>query len=412
MGDSLASGNSAVDLALLPSYWHEAPRRWGHQLHSLCSYFAMFPPQLARVFIDWLSEPGDVVYDPFSGRGTVSLEALLLGRVGLASDANPLAQVLSQAKTTIPSRIQLEARLTELETSGRRSRRKLDKEPADIRMLYSDGTLRQLVFLKHALDRTDPTDAFLIATILGLLHANHSKTGATRGFSISMPNTFAMSPHYVRKYIKEHKLVRPEVDVFALVRARLDGLDLPNETKTAGAAWLQDATRAPAWPSQQRARLVITSPPYLHVIKYVKYYWVRLWFLGESPRSVDDQLMSSSSLTRYVEFMTKVCTQLAPVVEDDGYVCLVIGDVRHGNDHLNLAESVWEQAIKPLGWHLHGIVADEIPERHKVSRIWKNNTGRATKTDRILLLSPSVTSLPGFSEPTWDKPTFSKGAAA
>ena len=31
----------------------------------ICSYFAMFPPQIAYVFIQWLTQPGDVVYDPF-----------------------------------------------------------------------------------------------------------------------------------------------------------------------------------------------------------------------------------------------------------------------------------------------------------------------------------------------------------
>ncbi|MBX3328698.1 MAG: hypothetical protein KF682_22720 [Nitrospira sp.] len=64
-------------LTQLPPMWRRAPRRWGHELHSLCSYMAMFPPMLPRVFIEWLSKPGDVVYDPFSGRGTTLLESLL-----------------------------------------------------------------------------------------------------------------------------------------------------------------------------------------------------------------------------------------------------------------------------------------------------------------------------------------------
>jgi DNA modification methylase len=38
--------------------------------------------------------------------------------------------------------------------------------------------------------------------------------------------------------------------------------------------------------------MVFTSPPYLQVIKYAKYNWVRLWFLGEEPSLVDEQLMA------------------------------------------------------------------------------------------------------------------------
>src|SRR6266545_5048070 len=100
--------NKQPNLSLLPRRWHRAPRRWGHPLHSLCSYFAMFPPQIANVFVRWLTAPGDSVYDPFSGRGTVPLEAVLLGRRGLGSDANPLAVALTQAKAQIPSRIRAE----------------------------------------------------------------------------------------------------------------------------------------------------------------------------------------------------------------------------------------------------------------------------------------------------------------
>src|SRR5947209_6626116 len=95
----------------LPELWRQAPRRWGHGLHGLCSYFAMFPPQLAHTVISWLTEPGDSVYDPFAGRGTVALEAALLGREAFSSDANPLATVLTQAKTVVPTRAMLLARL-------------------------------------------------------------------------------------------------------------------------------------------------------------------------------------------------------------------------------------------------------------------------------------------------------------
>src|SRR3954467_10008032 len=103
--------SSTPYLSGLPTRWRRAPRRWGHPLHSVCSYFAMFPPQLASVFIRWLTRPGDVVYDPFAGRGTAPFEALLHGRVGLGSDANPLAHALTQAKVRIPSAVAVNRRL-------------------------------------------------------------------------------------------------------------------------------------------------------------------------------------------------------------------------------------------------------------------------------------------------------------
>jgi hypothetical protein len=157
----------------------------------------MFPPQLPNVFIRWLTEPSDAVYDPFSGRGTVPLEAVLAGRRAYASDANPLAAALSAAKVHIPASSRVHARITQLE--NRFAAPTIDEVPDHIRMLYSRSTLRQLVYLKEELVRARRVDALLVATVLGLLHGNHSKGGATRGLSISMPNTFAMAPGYVRE---------------------------------------------------------------------------------------------------------------------------------------------------------------------------------------------------------------------
>jgi hypothetical protein len=82
---------------------------------------------------------------------------------------------------------------------------------------------------------------------------------------------------------------------------------------------------------------------------------------------------------------------------------LVIGDVRRGQAQLNLAEHVWERVAKPAGWQHHGTIVDALPVGGKVSRIWKDNSGRATKTDRLLLLSPwPGTSLPAFPDIDWN----------
>ncbi len=386
----------------LPDLWQRAPRRWGHPLHSLCSYFAMFPPQLASVFIRWLSRPGDVVYDPFAGRGTVPLEALLHGRVGYGADANPLAHALTSAKARVPSRRSIARRLSRLERGFDPVSVDTSDVPEQIRMLYAPGTLRQLVYLRRELG-TRGSDSLITGMTLGMLHANHSAAGATRGFSISMPNTFAMAPGYVREYIERQRLRAPEVDVFAMLRARAERYGLPARSVRLGASWLHDATALPpARVRRARPRLVFTSPPYLEVIRYGKYNWVRLWFLGRSAPEVDAQLMASASLPRYLGFMEQVLARLKRTVAEDGYVCLVIGDVRRGEQDLNLACEMWHQVAEPAGWHRHGIVADHVPTARKVSRIWKNNPGRATRTDRVLVLSPSAgVELPGPVRIDW-----------
>ena len=93
-------------------FW-TAKQRQAAYLHEL-SYRACFKPQLPRFFIDLLTEEGDRVYDPFSGRGTTVIEAGLLGRKVIANDINPLSRILSSPRLTVPSLDALRKRLREI----------------------------------------------------------------------------------------------------------------------------------------------------------------------------------------------------------------------------------------------------------------------------------------------------------
>ena len=87
-----------VSTSELESDWHEAPRGWGHSLHTLSPYIGGFPPALARYFIERYSNEGDTVLDPFCGGGTTSLEAGICNRQVLANDAFTYAHDLTIAK--------------------------------------------------------------------------------------------------------------------------------------------------------------------------------------------------------------------------------------------------------------------------------------------------------------------------
>ena len=85
------------ELAIAPE-WKTQQRLWGHSLHPMCSYLASFPAALAHAFIARYSRSGDVVLDPFSGRGTTPLQACAEGRIGVGNDLNPFAHLLTASK--------------------------------------------------------------------------------------------------------------------------------------------------------------------------------------------------------------------------------------------------------------------------------------------------------------------------
>jgi site-specific DNA-methyltransferase (adenine-specific) len=210
-----------------------------------------------------------------------------------------------------------------------------------------------------------------------------------------MPNTFAMAPRYVARYITRHRLRAPQVDVLAFLEARLKRFSLPVEKYHAGRAWRQDVRLKPRWPARvEPAKLIFTSPPYLGVMRYAKLNWIRHWLLGNEPEEIDSRLFSSGSLDRYTSFMSTVLRQLRGVLRDDGFVCLVIGDVRRSSGEVRLAQVVAESCIAGSGLRMLGMVSDRVPVEHKVSRIWGKTKGRATKTDRILILGAQNARLP------------------
>src|SRR5438128_969974 len=97
----------------VPTYLNEfwtARQRAAHSLHEI-SYRACFKPQLPRFFIQRLTEPGELVYDPFMGRGTTVIEAALLNRIPCGCDINPLSVFLTKPRLEPPSVRRVDERL-------------------------------------------------------------------------------------------------------------------------------------------------------------------------------------------------------------------------------------------------------------------------------------------------------------
>jgi len=67
--------------------------------HDYHKYPAKFIPQLTSRLIKENSRAGDLVCDPFMGSGTTLVEALINGRRVYGTDINPVAVLISKAKT-------------------------------------------------------------------------------------------------------------------------------------------------------------------------------------------------------------------------------------------------------------------------------------------------------------------------
>ncbi len=416
---------SALPVLALEADWKDQTRLWGHSLHPMCSYLASFPAAMAHAFIARYSRPGDVVLDPFSGRGTAPVQAAAEGRIGVGNDLNPLAHVLTAAKLDPATAVEARTRLLALRLgwladadawtaigrqaglrpghpsafipragSGGGPDARDEALPSEVAVAFHAVTLGQVAHLRSRLQLDDRVDRFLAAALAGILHG---KTPAY--LSTVMPNTFSMAPRYVRAFVERTGYEPPERDAFGSLGAKLDRLyrqPLPNTT---GIALLGDARTAGLRVRQalrergmgDRARLVVTSPPYLRVLKYGYYNWLRTWLLGFDANAIDASLDQAHQPEAYIGFLREVLADLRPALTDDGIAVLVIGDVemdrgKPSTAGLGLAERVWEEAAYPAGFRLAGLVRDDVAANRKMTRLWGVEAGQATKTDVILVL--------------------------
>jgi hypothetical protein len=443
--------------------WKDQQRLWGHSFHPMCSYLASFPAGLVHAFLARYTRPGDVVLDPFSGRGTTPLQACAEGRLGAGNDLNPFAQILTAAKVDPPTKADVKTRLASLRlawaatagewqelaaaivanpgspnllvpgpgsrpvaapprkgSAGAVGRGSSTSEPAasavaplvstapvptrpdapvpaEVALAFHPQTLAQVLFLRAGLDADGRTDRFLLAALTGILHGKSASY-----LSAVMPNTFSMAPRYVREFVARTGFRSPERDAFGLLDEKLRrlyrqplpptrGLALLGDARDAGVRF-REALRARGLP--ERARLVVTSPPYLRVVKYGYYNWLRLWLLGYDAAAIDDLLDDAHHRDAYLVFMREVLRGLRAALADDAVIALVIGDVeldrgRPTAGGVGLAETVWEAAAAPEGYRLAGIALDDIAAGRKMTKLWGDEAGQATKLDRILVLAVS-----------------------
>ena len=428
------SGPRAAQLALdlvphLPPLgidpeWKDQQRLWGHSFHPMCSYLASFPAALAHAFIARYSRRGDVVLDPFSGRGTTALQACAEGRIGVGNDLNPFAHLLTAAKVEPASRAEAATRLAGLRLSWAANGRAWEElaarvvrrpshpgsrvpaagsgggiadgselVPAEVALCFHPRTLGQLLMVRTALRLDRPTDRFLAAALTGILHGKSASY-----LSEIMPNTFSMAPRYVRDFAARTSFQSPQRDVFDGLEKKLARLFRHDLPPTSGLALLGDsrdialrargALQGRGLPD--RARLVVTSPPYLRVVKYGYYNWLRTWLLGFDAKAIDATLDDAHHREPYLAFLRDSLAGLRPILTDDAVVVLVIGDVefdrgRRIRGGVGLAERVWEAAAAPEGYGLAGIALDDVAANRKMTKLWGSEAGRATKTDGILV---------------------------
>lgn len=298
----------------------------------------MFPEAFVRRNVQAWSRPGDLICDPFMGRGTTILESLLNGRKAIGCDTNPVAYCVSRAKAVPPDLDDVMARLKalELQFAGFSSHA---AEASDdfFNLCFHESTLQQVLFLRKRLAwREDNVDCFIAALALGCLHGESHRSAMY--LSNRMPRTISTKPAYSVRWWKENGCLPPKRDAFSVIRALARFRYESTLPAIKGRVVEGDARRAAQLlrPYRERVALVVTSPPYLDITDYHEDQWLRLWFLGGPPKPVtrqgkDDRHRGTES---YWQFLAEAWRGVVPLLRENAQVVVRIGGSRLGQEEL------------------------------------------------------------------------------
>ncbi|QGJ68935.1 Site-specific DNA-methyltransferase [Planctomycetales bacterium 10988] len=247
-------------------------------------YYAMFPSKFAESVILEYTEAGDVVLDPFAGRGTGIYSASIHNRHGIGIEINPVGWVYSRAKLRPSPKNDLLARLKELGEKSYRYTSSANQLPFFFERCF---TLEVRAFLLAARDclnwRRSKVDWTLMALLLIHLHGKR-----TDSLSNQMRQTKSLSPPYAIRWWDEHQQHPPTVDPIEFMTKKIEwryAKGVPRGSRSE--IYLGDSvTRLTGFKKTLasygtgKAKLLFTSPPYCGVTNYHYDQWLRLWLLG------------------------------------------------------------------------------------------------------------------------------------
>ena len=254
-------------------------RNWGHGLHSLCSYQGKLKPAIAHNLVKTFVPEGGKVLDPFSGVGTIPLEAALNGMKSYGIDISVPAYYISSAKISAHLKGECLNYIEQLHgfiRFNQCSEREINEAKQfgfnkTLSEYYEDKTLREIILARRFFKENypkNPSEMLVVSALLHILHGNRPYALSRRSHPI-VP--YAPQGEFIYK-----NLVRNLTDK---VNRTLDK-ELPVNF-TPGKIFNQDTTAV--WPQEiSDVDAVITSPPFFGSTRFYLANWLRIWFTGWS----------------------------------------------------------------------------------------------------------------------------------
>lgn len=380
--------------------------------HCYHAYPAMMIPQVARRLITDFKPTGgcSIIFDPYMGSGTTLVEASLRGIDSVGTDINPLARMMTVAKTTHFDVEQIERYLSQIALLSFNYDEKEVKDRdfshiSNYTFWYSEDVLLKLSYLSQQIENYDEKVRLFFNVALS---------------EVVREVSFTRNGEFKRFRMKEEKIKDFHPDVFSLFESKLNrniiGLKSYNETAPNCTTRVCDFNTVGGIPDEELADesvdMIVTSPPYGDSRTTVAYgqfsRWANEWFRFSNSQNLDNILMGggkqheerfqtqsieeelnqikSQDEKRYYEVVSflndykRSIDNISPKIRKGGRICYVVGNRNVKGVQIPL-DFFTAEMFERNGFSFETIIVREIPSKRMPSKTSPTNvTGAKVST--------------------------------
>lgn len=386
--------------------------------HSYHRYPAKFIPQLAARLIKENSQVGELVCDPFMGSGTTLVESIVNDRRAYGTDINPVAVLITRAKTTPIEPRYLETKIVSLK--GKIKHHLID-EGKQTQLIKDD--LRVTSYENKRIDYWFPEkqkhDLSVILSAIMNIEDNNVRNFLLCAFSNILKGCSRWMMKSVKPTIDKKKIINDAYSSFFVHTQRMLEKNrlfwkMLHEKKIDCKVDNVDARKMKI--NNDSASLIVTSPPYVTSYEYADLHQLTAVWLGfaeklsdfrtnfigsiqkhdsqvnlysDLGKSIADKLRlidrrEANGVEQYFFEMQQCFEEMYRVLKHGGRASIVIGDTDLKKVKIYNAD-VFAQTMQKIGFKIYSIIKRPIPS--KILPLTRDGkTGRfvaTTKADRL-----------------------------
>ena len=344
-----------------------------YSTHGIFRYFGKFPSTIGAHLIMQYSKEGGNVMDPMGGSGTTALECLLSNRKCNSYDVNPLSVLLAKVKTSYIPKGKLEKELNNIQERYKPlTIEEFEWIPEGIKNLdhwflkETQDSIRGLIKLINEIEDKDIRDFYTICLASSIRTVSRATSQQGRLFL----DVLTAKEDCLETFVKKAK------------KAIISISDLPINNNTVNCV-IHNASEPF---DNQENDLIICHPPYFNSYKYssvnsLELCWMKIDHATVRKKEVREffKVGKAENVSRYVDDMKYVLSNISTTLKKDGVIGLMIGDTVIKGEYIPATRLTIDEFLKENQNIIVEKVVLRVPKYTEAS--W--TTSQRRKTDKV-----------------------------